>query len=229
MKLTSVLKTLATVCAVALTQIGSQAQAKETIPGVAEQPATYFYTGKPYDNDLGNYTFAYRNYNPEINRWTSANPSGFPDGANVYSYVNSAVNNHIDSDGLESQTLTMSFGFPVFSSKATGKWEGSFVWSFAHGEERANTRINETPGFSGFTGIPLTVTIGGVDFGVGFAPKAIATDKSTFNTRTLNGIQEKQWEVDLEVKLVYNVTVGVTVYSETWGTFTKSAKGDWYE
>lgn len=99
MKLTSILKTLATVCAVALTQIGSQAQAKETIPGVAEQPAAYFYTGKPYDSDLGNYTFNARNYNPEINRWTSADPSGFPDGANNSVYAPVATS-QLDANGL---------------------------------------------------------------------------------------------------------------------------------
>ena len=88
MNLTNAHKTLATIFAVALTAIGSSAHA-ENIPGIAEQPASYFYTGKPYDNDLGSYTFNARNYNPEINRWTSADPSGFPDGANnsVYSPV----------------------------------------------------------------------------------------------------------------------------------------------
>ena len=87
MKLTSDLKTLTTVCAVALTQLGSPAQAKQDIPGVAEQPAAYFYTGKPYDSDLGSYVFNARNYNPEINRWISADPSGFPDGANASAYA----------------------------------------------------------------------------------------------------------------------------------------------
>ena len=85
MKLTSVLKILAAVCAVAITQQSSHA--KEVIPGVTEQPASYFYTGRPYDTDLGEYTFAARNYNPQINRWTSADPSGFPDGPNNQFYA----------------------------------------------------------------------------------------------------------------------------------------------
>jgi RHS repeat-associated protein len=89
MKLTNSLKTLATASAVALTLLGVYVHADNVanIPGVAEQPATYFYTGKPYDADLGAYTFAARNYNPEINRWTTPDPSGFPDGANNQFYA----------------------------------------------------------------------------------------------------------------------------------------------
>jgi RHS repeat-associated protein len=82
MKLHTTIQTLAAVLTVALTHL---AQARETgtaIPGVGVQPDTYFYTGKPYDADLGEYTFAYRSYNPEVNRWTTPDPSGFPDGAN---------------------------------------------------------------------------------------------------------------------------------------------------
>ena len=105
MKLTSDLKTLTTVCAVALTQLGSPAQAKQDIPGVAEQPASYFYTGKPYDSDLGAYVFNARNYNPEINRWTSADPSGFPDSANNGKYVANPLTQY-DALGLYDSDLT---------------------------------------------------------------------------------------------------------------------------
>jgi RHS repeat-associated protein len=46
-----------------------------------------FYTGKPYIETTGSYAFKYRSYNPELARWTSEDPSGFPDGANntIYS------------------------------------------------------------------------------------------------------------------------------------------------
>ena len=64
-----------------------QAKSTESLPGVAVQPASYFYTGKPYDADLAAYVFAFRNYDPEIQRWTSADPSGFPDGANNNTYA----------------------------------------------------------------------------------------------------------------------------------------------
>jgi RHS repeat-associated protein len=82
MKMKTTLKLVAAALAVALSPLAQATQ----VPGVAEQPDSYFYTGKPYDADLGAYTFAYRTYDPEVNRWTSADPSGFPDGANDHRY-----------------------------------------------------------------------------------------------------------------------------------------------
>jgi RHS repeat-associated protein len=46
-----------------------------------------FYTGKPYLGSTGGYAFQYRSYNPELARWTSEDPSGFPDGANGSIYA----------------------------------------------------------------------------------------------------------------------------------------------
>jgi len=46
-----------------------------------------FYTGKPYIQSTGSYAFKYRSYNPELARWTSEDPSGFPDGANGSIYA----------------------------------------------------------------------------------------------------------------------------------------------
>jgi RHS repeat-associated protein len=46
-----------------------------------------FYTGKPYIETTGSYAFKYRSYNPELARWTSEDPSGFPDGANGSIYA----------------------------------------------------------------------------------------------------------------------------------------------
>lgn len=88
------------------------------VPGVGVQPVSYFYTGKPYDADLASYTFAYRSYDPELNRWTSSDPSGFPDGANSGKYVPSPTS-QIDIRGLRAfqvfdsgvQSLTFSVGF----------------------------------------------------------------------------------------------------------------------
>jgi RHS repeat-associated protein len=45
------------------------------------------FTGKPYDADLGAYVFPFRNYRPELARWTSADPAGFPDGPNGHFYA----------------------------------------------------------------------------------------------------------------------------------------------
>jgi hypothetical protein len=42
----------------------------------------------------------FRNYNPELNRWTTVDQSGFPDEANSYIYTNRPTS-AIDPDGLK--------------------------------------------------------------------------------------------------------------------------------
>ena len=59
--------------------------AKPAAKATTEDPA--FYTGKPYVASTGGYAFKYRSYNPELARWTSEDPSGFPDGANGSAYA----------------------------------------------------------------------------------------------------------------------------------------------
>lgn len=80
-------------------------EVKEEVPGVAAQPASYFYTGKPYDADLGAYTFNYRSYDPEAARWTSADPSGFPDGVNNHIYARNFATSHLDPTGFATVTI----------------------------------------------------------------------------------------------------------------------------
>jgi RHS repeat-associated protein len=68
---------------------------------VAQTPdeQTSFFTGKPYDAASGTYLFKYRAYNPSLARWTSADPSGFPDGANNQIYALNP-NCALDPNGL---------------------------------------------------------------------------------------------------------------------------------
>jgi len=79
-------------------------KAQEEIPGVAAQPAEFFYTGKPYDKDLGAYLFNYRNLDAQTSRWTSADPSGFPDGANNRFYA-PVPTRQLDRNGLYTISL----------------------------------------------------------------------------------------------------------------------------
>lgn len=79
-------KLLLFAAAICLTS-GTLARAEEKLPGLGPQSASYFYTGKPYDQDIGGYIFAARTYDPQINRWTTADPAGFPDGANCFKYA----------------------------------------------------------------------------------------------------------------------------------------------
>ena len=81
------------------------------------QPTEYFFTGKPYDADLGGFLFKYRNYDPELNRWTSADPSGFPDGVNNRLYTASPLSK-FDPDGL----LTISNSNPSPATQTSGNY-----------------------------------------------------------------------------------------------------------
>jgi len=71
-----------------------------------QEPA--FYTGRPYLASSGSYAFKYRAYNPEIARWTSEDPSGFPDGANGNFYAPTPTN-EIDLEGLNKTVILKRF------------------------------------------------------------------------------------------------------------------------
>ena len=87
----------------------------------AEQAA--FYTGKPYLASSGGYAFKYRSYNPELARWTSEDPSGFPDGTNNKLYVNNMSINCVDRMGLNIWQITKSGS--VFGGGHTAMISGS--------------------------------------------------------------------------------------------------------
>jgi RHS repeat-associated protein len=78
------------------------------------------YTGKPYDKDLGTYAFKYREYHPEFSRWTSADPSGFPDGANNYAYITNDPLRWLDADGLAGVLIIYSYSDGEGSSSDAG-------------------------------------------------------------------------------------------------------------
>ena len=66
-----------------------------------------FFTGKPEVEGLG-YSFLYRNYRPEIGKWQTSDPLGYPDGWNNLAYVNNWVTSCIDIIGNEIYYLAAS-------------------------------------------------------------------------------------------------------------------------
>lgn len=50
------------------------------------EPDDYAYTGRHYELETKAYVFAFRRYEPGLNRWVSPDPIGFPDGANSHVY-----------------------------------------------------------------------------------------------------------------------------------------------
>ena len=79
---------------------------------------TAFYTGKPYVDSSGGYAFKYRSYNPELARWTSEDPSGFPDGANSQIYA------FAPTSGLDPLGLKWVF---VGSNSTAGSYSDTFA------------------------------------------------------------------------------------------------------
>lgn len=123
-------------------------KAKEEIPGIAPQPAIFFYTGKPFDPDLGEYTFAFRNYNPQMARWTSADPSGFPDGVNNNIFCYNTPLMGLDPNGLE---------FLFFDGTSLSSWTGSGFQGTGQPVDwgtRTNDWAAVSGGAAGYAGIP---------------------------------------------------------------------------
>ncbi len=94
-------------------------EADETPQTAASQSSSRgetFFTGKPLVEETGQYAFLFRHYDPELNRWTTSDPSGFPDGANNWQYVANMVTLGIDPDGLQ---------FLHFNGSSITVWSGS--------------------------------------------------------------------------------------------------------
>ena len=85
---------------------------RDRLPATA--PQEIFFTGKPYLEETGQYLFLFRHYDPELARWTTTDPSGFPDGANNVTYAPRPLF-EMDPFGLKTVTVT---GIPT--TGATG-------------------------------------------------------------------------------------------------------------
>jgi RHS repeat-associated protein len=100
--------------------------AEATSQGYAAED-TAFYTGRPYIASTGSYAFKYRSYSPEVARWTSDDPSGFPDGANNLIYVSNQCLSYCDPNGLSQVLVTFSNYALVISNNYTwAQWMMNF-------------------------------------------------------------------------------------------------------
>jgi RHS repeat-associated protein len=108
---------------------------------------TPFFTGKPYIESTGTYAFKYRSYNPVLARWTSEDPSGFPDGSNNHKYGNSPTNG-LDATGLVWEFVGSNHLAGGYSDTYTapvlleGTYYGSvFISGFSNGRAESLTAI----------------------------------------------------------------------------------------
>jgi len=67
------------------------------------------FTGKPQIGGLG-YAFLFRNYRPNLGKWQTADPLGYPDGFNNFAYVNNKVTNSFDWLGGTTFTAQLRVG-----------------------------------------------------------------------------------------------------------------------
>jgi RHS repeat-associated protein len=142
----------------------SSSQAAST---TASEVSTQFYTGKPYVADAGGYVFKYRTYNPEMSRWTSADPSGFPDGVNNYLYA-PHPGNQVDATGLNTSIDNTSPGVngPTTASSSSGghTYTVTDLALTTPGLPAANTTMTSLSGYAGtsaytFVSDPTSVSV----------------------------------------------------------------------
>ena len=85
--------------------IAAEKEAAQAAEQKGQAAAPAFFTGKPYLPATATYAFKYRDYAPNLARWTSEDPSGFPDGANSSHYAPSPTS-QIDFMGLWKVKMT---------------------------------------------------------------------------------------------------------------------------
>ena len=73
------------------------------------------FTGKMFIKELGCYAFNFRLYSPAECRWTSHDPSGFPDGINSRLYANGSPLDKLDPLGLEEEVPLEASTYPEFT------------------------------------------------------------------------------------------------------------------
>ncbi|MCE0499223.1 MAG: hypothetical protein LV481_14885 [Methylacidiphilales bacterium] len=137
-------------------------QAATATATTANEPSTQFYTGKPYVADAGGYVFKYRTYNPEMSRWTSADPSGFPDGVNNKIYAPCPTDS-LDSQGLSDSSITYIYGFVSsgggsLSGEITTAAEQDPASSGSAIQGYMNTQFNITSATGGYLIQQVTLT-----------------------------------------------------------------------
>ena len=190
------------------------AESKKT--AAREQAAIQFYTGKPFDSSSGSYLFKYRSYDPEFSRWTSADPSGFPDGANNQHYSPNPFS-EFDWQGLE--TKTISRGVPLtlesltistgIETTITASWNSQPTMNTVRWADSSQTAGSKT---MKITGNDLTTSWQAQD------RELVITNIQVGNSFTIDGSTFKTYTFNATYALSYSVTfsgetnVGFTLF-----------------
>ena len=100
---------------------GKYSASKSSLFGeFAEQDKDKFFTGKPNVDGIG-YAFLFRSYRPELAKWQTSDPLGYPDGFNNFAYCNNGVTKNIDWLG---GNIITTGSMEIYSYTSAG-WENS--------------------------------------------------------------------------------------------------------
>ena len=111
-------------------------------------PGDVRYTGKPFVKELAVYVFNYRNYSPDLARWTTPDPLAFPDGPNNHLYAPTPTS-QLDPFGL--QTIA----FEVVTEIRPPDIEaGMKTTQYAFVDSGTGNMVSQG-GFAGTTNVPL--------------------------------------------------------------------------
>jgi RHS repeat-associated protein len=195
-----------------------------------------FFTGKPYDAASGTYLFKYRAYSPTLARWTSTDPSGFPDGANNSNYA-PTPNFQLDTFGLWKIELE---GHPdsggaqtVFNPnpvEISSSWGGrATYYGFSSGSVIDDTSATVSTMINGVAKanvLDLFPNIVDVSYGINIALTGNHTLRATYNAGIYATTQGAAgWGINYvfdnnnttEVTVTVNVTLALNATSVTGG------------
>jgi RHS repeat-associated protein len=141
------------------------------------------FTGKPRIGGLG-YAFLFRNYRPNLGKWQTQDPLGYPDGWNDLVYVNNHVISSIDWQGAsEIENI-----YDLWNGFFFGKFLLTFNDSY---DNPQHTNPSFTIYGPSSVTLGLVVQFGGYSFGIGAVLSISNLTKSlvstSITTGTLNG------------------------------------------
>ena len=90
------------------TTVGAKTKGRKyavTSPTAFGEGDAAFFTGKPQVPGLGR-AFLFRNYRPDLAKWQTADPLGYPDGWNSFAYCGNEIIDAVDIEGCWKLVLT---------------------------------------------------------------------------------------------------------------------------
>jgi len=144
------------------------------------------FAGGLHDRDTGLVRFGYRDYDPEVGRWTAKDPIGFAGGdTDLYGYVANDPINWIDPEGLwVPQVIGGSIGaaYGMYSAHQAGT---SMLQGFVIG---GLTGVLSTIPIPGLSGIVSGALMGAFSGGIGnIAGQAFDSCAQDFNWQSFGG------------------------------------------